>query len=125
MTNAWFGLRTPLKNRIPSTWGGWRNGSGASSRRSNRSHVQRITLRRAGWIAGFDLRHRCVAFWRALYQRWRDFRSILRQLPLLAGVSNVRFFERAPENGRWPGASQRRHRYQDYRYDAGDATRSI
>ena len=29
---------------------------------------------------------------------------------LLPGSANVRFFDRAPENGRWSGASQRRHR---------------
>ena len=39
--------------------------------------------------------------------------------------AHVRFFDRAPENGRWPGPSQRRHRYQDPRCDAGGAARGI
>ena len=41
------------------------------------------------------------------------------------GSVNVRFFDRTPEYGRLSGASQRRHRFQDYRRDARGAARGF
>jgi hypothetical protein len=53
---------------------------------------------------------RHVAFCRSLYQRWTDFRFLPRHIRFASDRSaNVRFSDRAPENGRWPSAHQRRH----------------
>src|SRR4051812_22356988 len=52
-----------------------------------------------------------VAFGRSLYQRWRGLELLRGLAAWLAGSANVRLCKRATENGRWPGASERRYRH--------------
>src|SRR5712664_3090456 len=43
----------------------------------------------------------------AMTKRWTDFRFLPRHIRFASDRSaNVRFSDRAPENGRWPGAHQ-------------------
>ena len=102
---------------------------GAVDRAAGGDHrIDRLAGTGRGRAARSGRAERHVAFCRSLYQRWRGFAAPRAARPVSkvrSKVRHVRFFDRAPENGRWPGASQRRHRYQDPRCDAGGAARGL